>query len=366
MAQRLPTPIPLSEALARMAGAIRPVEPHWGYPWDVLGAWAAEDIRAPNPMPMALVATRDGWAVTAEHTYGASPGAPVPLPSPPRHVRTGEYIATGSDAVLPLNAVNPDGWEVLQPAAPGDGTAAPGTDVAVGALLARAGDMINRRTVAAMTVARVEAVDVRRPRFGIVPVRWQNMVLPPKNFQAFRHEAEWDAAATPADLAEFLRRPRDHTDAIIINGGTGEGPDDWTVDVLRDVGEVLFHGVALDPGGTSAFALVGGRPVLAVPRRPQAVTAALELLGIPLLRHLAGASDAPEPLVRGPLTRKIAALPGLTRLVYARQDGEAIVPLGGVDLPLTTLAQAQGFVLVPPSSEGYPPGSVVAMTLFQA
>ena len=50
---------------------------------------------------------------------------------------------------------------------------------------------------------------------------------------------------------------------------------------------------------------------------------------------------------------------GLAEAVPVRRDGDTIMPLASGFLPLQSLMQADGWVLVPADSEGYPAGTIV-------
>ena len=61
------------------------------------------------------------------------------------------------------------------------------------------------------------------------------------------------------------------------------------------------------------------------------------------------------------LTRKIASTVGLSEVVPVRRDGGKAEPLASKYLPLSALARADGWVLVPADSEGYADGAQVAV-----
>jgi molybdopterin biosynthesis enzyme len=103
-----------------------------------------------------------------------------------------------------------------------------------------------------------------------------------------------------------------------------------------------------------------GKPVLVVPGRLDAALAAWLLVGRHLLGRLAGVAEV-GPAARGRLTRKIASTVGLCDVVPVRQQGGEAEPLGGKVLPLSLLARATGYVVVPADSEGYAAGSDVAV-----
>lgn len=57
-------------------------------------------------------------------------------------------------------------------------------------------------------------------------------------------------------------------DIVIINAGSSAGRDDYTVHAIRDLGEVLTHGVAIKPGKPVILGKVQGKPVIGLPGYP--------------------------------------------------------------------------------------------------
>ena len=55
---------------------------------------------------------------------------------------------------------------------------------------------------------------------------------------------------------------------VLINAGSSAGRDDYTVHVLRELGEVLIHGVAIKPGKPVILAIVDKKPVIGLPGYP--------------------------------------------------------------------------------------------------
>ena len=127
---------------------------------------------------------------------------------------------------------------------------------------------------------------------------------------------------------------------------------------LARLGRVETHGIALSPGETAAVGFVGPRPVLLVPGRLDAALAVWLVIGRHLLARLTG-DTAPEPATKAPLARKVASTLGLVELVPVRMRDGAADPIASGYVPLSGLAQADGWILVPADSEGYPPGTEV-------
>jgi molybdopterin biosynthesis enzyme len=149
-------------------------------------------------------------------------------------------------------------------------------------------------------------------------------------------------------------------DAIIAIGGTGEGRDDRSVIALARAGTVTCHGIGLSPGETAAFGLANGRPVLLMPGRIDAVLACWLVLGRALLDRLSGAHSG-DISVKVTLARKVTSTVGIADVIPLRRVGEEVEPLASGYLSLQSLARADGWMLVPAESEGYPAGTAVAM-----
>jgi molybdopterin molybdotransferase len=167
-----------------------------------------------------------------------------------------------------------------------------------------------------------------------------------------------------ANDTRFEDALRDETaDAIIAIGGTGSGHNDTSVVALAQAGRVEAHGIALAPGETAAFGLVGSRPVLLLPGRLDAALAVWLVIGRRLLARLTGSNDE-EATSKMSLARKVASTLGLAELVPVRIRAGAVEPIGSGYVPLSALAEADGWILVPADSEGYPPGAEVVIRPF--
>ena len=111
---------------------------------------------------------------------------------------------------------------------------------------------------------------------------------------------------------------------------------------------------------------MGDRLVFLLPGNPVSCLCAYDFFAGRAIRVLGGRDETwPYRKVRATLARKISSPIG--RLDYARvrmQDG-AVEPLavGGASI-LTSTTRADGFVVVPDDSEGFPAGSDVDVWLY--
>jgi len=145
-----------------------------------------------------------------------------------------------------------------------------------------------------------------------------------------------------------------------VIGGSGCGRADRVVRTLASMGELIVHGIGLLPGDTAAFAMVEGRPALVLPGRLDAALAAWHMLGHAILQKLAGNTE-PLLMTTAELTHKISSPGGLAELVPVHCDGRTATPLASGYLPAGILAQANGWILIAPESEGLDAGREVAV-----
>jgi molybdopterin biosynthesis enzyme len=133
--------------------------------------------------------------------------------------------------------------------------------------------------------------------------------------------------------------------------------------MLARMGEVHIHGFGIAPGENAALGTVKGHPVLMLPARLDAALAAFLIVGEALLRRLTGAlTSGPAMPVR--LTRKINSTIGLAEVVPVRCVADGVEPLASGYWPAQALTRADGWVLVPPDSEGFAAGTQLEMRAF--
>ncbi len=358
--QRLSRLTPIADVLARVATLARPVAVREAAVADAEGRVLAADVRVTAPWPAGAIALRDGWAVRAETVAGAGSYAPTLLAPAPAWVDAGAGMPVATDAVLPADAVtiNAQGAEAHASATAGDGVLAAGADAAPDTPLRRASERLRAVDVAALQAAGIKRVTIREPRVRVVAMPGCDAVALAISRGVAAHGANVIfVRALERALAD------EHTDLVITIGGTGEGHNDGSVALLARMGEVHVHGFGIAPGETAALGVAKGHPVLMLPDRLDAALAAFLIVGRPLLWLLSGSTDA-DTGVRLPLARKIVSTVGLAEVIPVRRAGDGVEPLASGHWPLQALTRADGWVLVPPESEGFAAGALVEMRTF--
>jgi molybdopterin biosynthesis enzyme len=367
--QRITRLTPLADALAAIDALVRPVEPRETDIGAALGRTLAADVVSAGMVPSVALALQDGWAIKSEETADSGSYAPAILSTMPARVESGQPLPPGTDAVAPLDAVTSDGnrAEALAVIAPGYGVLPAGTDAAVGQALRQAGQRLRSIDVAVLLAAGISRVTIREPRIRLVRARRTGDAVTDACYGWIGDALAAEGAVAILDetgevAADHLGAALHHegSDAVIVLGGTGSGSSDASVRTLAQAGRVEFHGVGLIPGDTAAFGFAGARPVLLLPGRIDAALAAWLVIGRRWLVRLAGRSDEETPIM-AELSRKVTSTVGMAEVIPVRLRDDTADPIAGGYLSFSALARADGWILVPAESEGYPAGARVAV-----
>ena len=356
------------------------------------GRALAEPVSAVRNVPHYARAAMDGWAVRAEDTFGAGDRSPAVLreadregpvgPNEAARVHTGSELPEGADAVVMVEHTDRfgDEVEVFDAVAGGENVAPPGEDVAADQPLFEPGHRLRPSDLGLLKATGVREVEVyERPTVGVIPTGEELVqgdpdpgeVVETNGLTVSRYVERWGGAATYRDVVTdeepALRAAieRDLTkDVVVTTGGSSVGERDLVPGVVAELGEVLVHGVALKPGHPVALGLVEDTPVLMLPGYPVAcIVNAVQFLR-PVLKRAGGYPLPDHPTVEARLSRKIASEPGVRTFARVSLDtagGERVATptrASGSGV-LSSVALADGWVVVPEGTEGYDEGQTV-------
>jgi molybdopterin biosynthesis enzyme len=217
---------------------------------------------------------------------------------------------------------------------------------------------------AVLLASGIMNVSARLPRVKIfcasVPTRSRADTISPIIARMIEADGGLAEVAQAASLESALLDRA--CDAIVAIGGTGSGKRDASVKTLARVGKVEIHGFGISPGETAAFGTANSHPVLLLPGRLDAALAIFLVVGRAMLRRLAGRGGA-DPAIPVTLAKKVASTVGLAEVVLVRLGEHGAEPLGTGTFSLHTLARADGWIVVPPESEGLAAGAIAEMRL---
>lgn len=402
---------PLPEASERLHRGVAPIDRTERLPVSTaVGRTLAEPVTASRAVPGYERVARDGVAVRAADTADANGDEPVELdagsasvePGTGVPVEAGDELPDGADAVVGVDALASDSQEpssdsregadgefaVVRPVESGAGVRRAGSDVAADETVRPAGHRIRPSDPALCTAAgRTRVEVVQRPTVGVVPTGGGVVDDTPESGETvetngttvaefaerFGAKVTYRDPVAPDPHALRAAVQRDLTkDLLVTVGGTGRGESDRIVDVIADLGEVQFDGVALEPGGTTALSIVDERPVLSIPGDPVAAFVATTRFVAPAVARLAG-RDPPAPAtVEAELAAEVDSAAGRTSVVPVAFEDESTMAGGTrtarpiADEPLSTIARADGWVVAVSDRGGLPAGETVSVERWEA
>lgn len=364
------SPVSVEAALAWIDGATRCLETDEVALSQAFGRVLGEDIRALAPIPPVDCAAIDGFAVRAIESIGAGAYNPLAVPSVP--VGAGEALPAGTDAVVPLDhveSVNRSDVVLVEPAAPGAYVDRQGAVAVAGGLLAAAGTRLMPRHVGLLATAGFSRLPlIRRPRVRVAiagAVRSGAAVDGdgPMLYAAIERDGGVILVSPPAE-AVFATE----ADIVLVVVGTRCGCEDRSAAALAAGGTLDIHGVTLVSGETTGFGRTeAGVSVVFLPSAPVACLLSYELFAGRAIRRLGG-RDPELPYRSRTVTtaRKIVSSIGATEICPVRlRSDERIEPIVSfAEIGLMAAVEADGFIIIPEASEGYPLGTTVTAYLY--
>jgi len=360
------------------------------------GRVLAEAVISERNVPHYRRAAMDGYAVRAPDTMGASPSNPVMLQLSDQveegtstWVHTGASVPVGADAVVMVEDTITAGnlVEIRAQVYPGKNVGQIGEDIKKGDVVFEEGHLLRPCDVAVLASLGLDRVKVfNKPVVAVIPtgdelisrqekrdVPPPGMVLETNGLMSSLYVQKWGGIPRYLDIVpdnpDSIKRAIEanlDADMILLSGGTSVGKRDHASEVVAALGELLVHGIGVSPGKPSALGIINNIPVVCMPGYPVAGLVSLYFFVRPGIRKLATISEIPEPILKKRLAAKISSKVGYVSFVRVVFEGDKVRPLtGNGDRVLTSVAKADGYVLVPENIEGYEEGEEVDVFLIE-
>jgi molybdopterin molybdotransferase len=372
----------------------------------------AEPLRAPSDVPIAPRSFMDGFAVRSadvaqtparlkiagEILMGEIP-ARLLTSGEAMFIPTGGFLPEGADAVVMQEDTVREqaGMIVVQKAvAPQENVQLRGEDFRSGSVLFHAHHRLRPQDIATLATFGITEVSViRKPVLAIIStgnelvdfhkepgpgqIRETNALtlssaaqhfgFTVQGFGIFRDELEQQRKAMEKALSV--------ADVVMVSGGSSVGERDYTLEVIRSFPDaaVHFHGLAIRPGNPSIFATIESKSVFGLPGQPVSSLIVFYHFVLPYLFHLSGETiddsfflQTRFANLQAILDRSVKPLKLKTDYVRLRlerkQDHWSATPVVGKSASLSTLSQADAFMIVPPGEELIESGAQITAFLF--
>lgn len=358
--------------------------------YESCGRVTAEAVYAHICAPHYTASAMDGVAVCARDTFGATETTPVTLhPEQFTVLDTGDPVPEGRDAVIMVEDLvkNEDGSITIHAAAaPWQHIRQIGEDVCAGEMILPGHMTVTPAAIGAMIAGGVlELRVIRRPVVGIIPTG--DEIIPPctdprpgdiLEFNGSIFSAmvrQWGAEPVvypivPDDfdrIKAMVEKASDQCDMVILNAGSSAGREDFSAQVIRQLGQVLYHGIAIKPGKPAILGCRGKTAILGVPGYPVSGIIVIEQFLKPLIEHWLKTPAQPEHYAQATLTRPVVS--GLKYQEFVRVRMGAVggrlmaSPLSRGSGVVSSFMKADGILEVPQGLEGYEAGEEVTLRL---
>ena len=377
----------LEEALERILGRVKPLEPEDVELSAAAGRVPAEDALALVDLPPFSSSAMDGFAVRSEDTPGRLPivariAAGVPAPRALEEgeamaIATGGAVPAGADSVIPIEHVveSDNTVEIADGVVQGDNVRPRGGDVAAGDVVVPRGARLGAAQLGALAAAGLDRVAAtRRPRVALLSTGTElrrpgeplgpgeiydaNGVLLATAFASAG--AEVDVLPAVADDESSHRAALERglaADVLVTSGGVSVGPHDLVRRILSELGvEEIFWGIAVKPGKPLAFGVRGSTLVFGLPGNPVSSLVGAEVFVRPALLALQGAAVPGPVFFEGRLAAAVRRNAHRDEFLRARttasEDGVLLDPVSGQESHMIARAAAADALVLAPRGEG--------------
>jgi molybdopterin molybdotransferase len=384
-----------------------------------LGQVLAEDVSSPINIPPRDNSAMDGYAVRAADTRGASQKSPRFLrvvetvtagATPRREVKAGEASRIMTGAPMPEGADSVVRFEdtdeikrqgssskemgeigVLVEVELGAEVRRTGEDISASSLVLKKGTVIRAAEVGVLaSLGRRRVMVIRRPVVAILATGDEiaDVTQPLPEGKIYNSNSYSLAALVrryggipqmlgiASDSEDSLRaklRLGQEADLVITSGGVSLGDYDVVREVLAKEGEIIFWRVREKPGKPLAFAMIrdrGGRniPLFALAGNPVSAMINFELFVRPAILKMMGKKSLNKPTVEAVIENDVKNSDGrrvFTRAIVEKRGGQYFARLTGPQGSgmLSSMALANGLVIVPEDTPGVKRGDVVKVMM---
>ena len=385
--------ISIEEALKRFQDALElhiKVKEEYVEVIQSVGRITGEAVYAKCNSPLYNCAAMDGIAIESARTRGASETSPFTLESDDfMIVDTGDPVRSPYDAVIMAEDIQEsEGGSVIirAAAAPWQHIRPVGEDIVQSEMILPGRHKVRPVDIGVLLSGGITKISVfASPKVAIIPTGTELIEPGDEQYDGCIIESNshmlgglvqqaggLSTRFTPVPdeyekLKQVLIDNLEQFEMVLIIAGTSAGREDYTVQVLRELGDVVVHGVAMKPGKPVVLAVVNGKPVIGVPGYPVSAYLAYENFVTPILKQLTGIHAEEAPIVQATLTRKLVS--SLKHREYVRvkvgRVGERLIasPLARGAGAAMSLVRADGFCIIEQDDEGVEAGRKVNVLL---
>lgn len=367
---------------------------------EIINTWDAKDRISCSPVyskissPFYNCSAMDGIATLSNKTIGASDRSHIELLKEKDYlvVDTGDPVPKEFDCVImveDLIKIEEGRVTIYKSAAPWQNIRPIGEDIVEAQLIIPSNHTVRPVDIGAMIAGGVNEIEVyKKPIIGIIPTGTE--IVEPGTELKVGDIIEFNSRVFSAMTEEWGGLPKrynivkddyelikltvkgavEECDIILINAGSSAGREDFTYEIIKELGEVHVHGIAIKPGKPAILGAINEKPVIGIPGYPVSAYFIMENICQKVIKSFS-MLDFKEPKnLEAILSRRVMS--SLKYLEFIRVKlgyvGEKLIatPLNRGAGVTMSLVRADGVLEVPQNVEGYEEGTKVAIKLLKS
>lgn len=367
----------------------------------------AEDIRARHPLPDFRKSKVDGYALCAKDTQAASSTIPVILdiieeikigtrpqcpiqPGQASYIPTGAMVPEGADAVAMVEHSEVFGSKVSidKSVSHMEGVLDIGEDIELGQVILEKNTPINSAGLAMLKTQAIDRVNVYK-NLNIAIISTGDELVDPSEDPDLGQVRDINTYSLSSlatklgmnivgrqvikdkkeDFKSAIDAYMDEADLIILSGGSSKGEGDYSQETFEQRGDLLFHGISIQPGKPTLAAYNSDKStlLLGLPGHPMAAILVWVLLIEDSILKILG--QGPPISSQAKLSTRIAGSPGRDKIIPVRLDYKDDIlicqPIHSSSASISTLAGSQAYMVIPKMLEGYEKDDLVPIYYYR-
>jgi len=361
--------------------------------YNALGRVTKKAVYAKYSSPFYNAAAMDGIAVISNKTNGATEVNPLILLEGKdfEYINTGNAIKEPFDAVIMIEDVteiSKGKVKIIKAAHPWQHIRPIGEDIVASEMILPSNHQIRAIDLGALLSGGITEVEVySKINVGILPTGNEiingneeikvGKIIDSNSAMFEGLVKEYGGQAKRylpvednyEELKKAILKGVEENDLLIINAGSSAGTKDFTVHLIRELGEVIVHGIAIKPGKPTILGIIKGKPVIGIPGYPVSAYISFENFVRPLILKQNGLSDKKRNSIEVVIGRRIVSSlkhQEKVRVTIGYINGRYIaVPLNRGAGTTMSLVRADGIITIPQNVEGFETGEVTKALLLK-
>lgn len=358
----------------------------------------SKDIYAKEDVPLFNRSTVDGYACRYEDIKLASESTPAILNiSGEVHmgkeykgtlnsneaiiVPTGGQIPKGSDVSVMIENTEllKDSVLIFKKASKHENMILKCADIKTGEKIIEKGHRITSRSIGALMSQNIKEIECYSPLLATIISSGDELVLDKETLAIGEvrdintytiketlknHNINIDKMVIIRDKFEEYKQTVleafETSDILFASGASSVGEKDYTIDVLKEIGaDVLVHGLNIKPGKPTIIAKYKNKYFIGLPGHPTSAYIVLSMLIDTILESIYKTAHKEEYYTEGILESNVHNNTGRMFIQLVHYSDGRISPLHYKSSMIHTLTVANGYIIIPATSEGIYQGETV-------